>query len=346
MRDTTPARGRLARLSFLTALAALCLLACLPGWAEATPRVYVMVTVRNKDPQFPGSADYAADKAAYQSYRAGVLEYAAYLEQNRVLWEWQHDWNFLQGVIEHEVLGQDPTLLAETGGDNVIEHLSQHGAAIGLHSHERDGYNYADVAHLVRQTGVEPSPVVGGHIWDASSQAYSRWPRFADGIAGKKYGGQASFKAEVLMGGSTFGHQQEPKYSGVWRPASESDFHSHDPEGKLVAVGNWPVSMLGELLSKLQDGSLSGMYVATFDTNSHALSTPGYIAQLEQRVFAQLLAYRDQGLVQFVHAEDIPGIWKSEYDEQAGIYGPEYEKRLGRGGRGRDRGSLPGGVGR
>ncbi len=285
--------------------------------------VYVVTTARNKGPDHPKAADYQADKAAYARHREGVIAMAEALEAQGVAWNWQPDWNFLEGLMKHEVQDEDPTLLAQTEGVNLVRWLARHGAELNPHSHESGGYNYADVAYLIERAGVDVAPVVGGHIWDHGSAGYSDWPRWAVGQKGNKYAA-AAWEPTLLAGASTMGHQGEEKYSGVWRP-TERAFRTHDPDGSLVAMGNLPASphVLLPFLEQIQSGQVPpGMYTATLDLQAYEAEKGDYVGGRMAELLASLMPYRESGQIQFVHCTDIPRIWADQYGEQASVFGP------------------------
>lgn len=299
------------------------------GSAAAAPagtRIYVITTARNKDPDNPKAADYRADEAAFVRHREAVIAIARGLEARGVPWNWQPDWNFLEGVLLHEVRDADPALLAATGGVNLLQWLARHGAEINPHSHESGGYNYADVAWLIEQCGVPVAPVVGGHVFDAASPAYSDWPRFAAGLRGARHPDYV-WTPVLLAGGSTYKHQEEPSYTGVWRP-SERAFHTHDPAGKMVAVGNLGATPreLDPFVAKLLAGEApAGMYVANLNLAAYDAEQGGYVEGRMAELVAGLQARGD--VIAFVHASEIPALWQQRYGGTPSVWGPVAEAR-------------------
>ncbi len=297
------------------------------GTAPAASRggslVYVVTTARNKDPDNPKAADYQADKAAFTKHRNGVIAMAKALDAAGIAWNWQPDWNFLEGVVKHEVQGKDSSLLAQTEGLNIVRWLVKLGVEINPHSHESGGYNYADVAYLIEKSGAEAAPVVGGHIWDHAEAGYSDWPRWSGGLTGSKYS-KASWQPVLLAGGSTMGHQGEEIYTGVWRP-TERAFYTHDPNGSMVAIGNMSASpqVLFPFLEQIQAGGVpAGMYTASFNLEAYEAEKGDYVDGAMADLVAGLVKYRDSGQIQFVQCSDIPRIWAELYGSQASIHGP------------------------
>jgi hypothetical protein len=143
------------------------------------------------------------------------------------------------------------------------------------------------------------------------------------GQRGSKYSA-ASWQPILLAGGSTMGHQGEQQYTGVWRP-TERAFHTHDPDGGMVAMGNMPAlpMVLEPFLEQVQGGEVpAGMYTATLDLEAYEAEKGDYVDGRMSELVANLVAYRDRGLLQFVHCSDIPRIWAEQYGSQPSVYGP------------------------
>jgi hypothetical protein len=287
------------------------------------PLLYLMYNVRNKDPDFPGSANYVEDRLAYVEYRRGILKLTRYFEEQGIPWNFQCDWNFLEGVLRYEVREPDADLLAETEGLNIVQYLARHGVEVAPHSHESYGYNYADVAYLIRQTGVEPAPVVGGHVY-LPGEGFQNWPRFSDGIHGQKYGAQAFWQPTILTGSATYLHQDEPMITGVWRPKSVEDFLQHDPHGALVSIGEWgPTSAsILRLLDDIRDGALpqDKMYTAALGINSYALGEEDYFQHLIKESVEPFLQLHAEGQIEFMHYADVLKVWQERFNAEGFVH--------------------------
>lgn len=283
--------------------------------------VYINTTARNKDPSHPGTPDYRTDAAAYNAYREGILRLSRTLEEKQVPWNFQPDWTFLEAVKQREVVTKDEALLSATGGLNVVAYLAAHGAEVNPYSHEKGGYNYADVAWLIQDLGVEPAPVVGGHVWDPAEPGYGNWPRFIQGITGQRYPGM-TWKPTILMDAASFQHTADTLVSGMWHPRSASDFYADDPSAPMTAIGNMRANAttVQDLLSRIDAGTLprDAMYTALLNFQGANLSEDSYFQRNVQGILSGLLALR--GRVEFVTATEAVEIWQSQFGEKGYIY--------------------------
>jgi len=306
------------------------------------PLIYVMVFSHNEEPgaNYP---NFAQDRSAYERLRGRLVKLSRYFKKMEIPWNWGSEWNFLEAVKKYEVNAQSPSLLNQTNGKNIVWYLKANGAEIDPHSHEHSGYNYADVAHLIKQCSVTPSSVVGGHIWDPDSPNFQNWPRFVDGIRGKKYGKQAFWKATILTGAGTSDHVNDPICSGVWRPKSAQKFFTHSPGGKMLSIGKWnpgkadhegTCDMIGKLMTSLKKGDVprDKMYTscfAFFPNGESRLDGDDYEKYLTGEVFERLLKWRGSGPIRFIHFEDVPNILRNRYGGKGYIHGPFYPHDVG-----------------
>lgn len=290
----------------------------------ATAGVLVAVAVHSEDPYHPETPDFLADPEAYRRFRTGLLEFAAEMQDRGLAWQFESDYNFLNGVLEYEVNHPDPALLAETGGQNVVAWLStQRGVAMDPHSHENDGYNYADIAYLLTLVGVQPTGVVGGHIYDPAEPTYQDWPRFLGPLRGNRHP-EYSWQATMLMGAGTPQHVDDPLATGMWRPASPDDYFTDSPATPLVAFGAWDnqVGHVEELARWVQGGLLGAdhAWTATLVLPHHSLTRPGYLRDVVAPQLDTLQRLRDQGLVQVVQFEQALATWRTRYAQAGAVF--------------------------
>jgi hypothetical protein len=314
--------------------------ALLPAGAKAAgdggPLLYLTILMRNKDPDFPGSADYVTDRDAYLADRQALRDLALLLERKGLTWSWESDWNFLEGVIANDIQKPDPEAMASTEGKNIVAFVAAHGAGVEPHSHETHGYDYADVANLFRRLGVEPDPVVGGHIYDPADAHFQHWPDMARGLHGQKYPDDPVWKPTILVGAATFKHKGEREVTGVWRPKSADAYFEHDPKGPMVAIGAWNASEPARqrLFEDLSNGTLPGghMYTAAYKVNNFTLGESGYLSMFEKNL-GTWLDRAARGEVAFVRHSQIPAIWKERFGEEGYNYSVDAPAH-GQGGRG------------
>ena len=291
--------------------------------SQVQPLVYVAIFTHSEDPHHRETPDYSVSKSAYVTSRAALLQFAAMLAAKDIPWNWQSDWNFLNGVIQYEIAAPDATLLAATNQKNIVRYLKEDlGVEIDPHSHENDGYNYADVAYLIEQCGVVPSPVVGGHIYDTMAMSFQNWPRFNNGISGARYPWYF-WKPALLMGAGTPNHTRDPDATGIWRPMSATQYFVTGGGG-IAAFGNWDndTARLGDLISLVETGALSrsAMWTAAYSFNQSDMVKPDFLQNTIAPALDRLAAFRDAGKTRFVRFEEALQIWSTAFGGAENVY--------------------------
>jgi hypothetical protein len=214
-------------------------------------------------------------------------------------------------------------LMASTRGKNIVKWMVEDlGFEADPHAHETK-YNYADVAYLHTQLGVEPSGNVGGFLFDPPDNPQG-WEQHEEGLKGRVY--PAYFwKADQIWGAGTSQHRgNDEKAHGVWKPADRHNFFEHDPSRRLVYIGgncySWMarpapnVSAVHEAVAAISSGEVprDGFYTANI-----------FIAQarLNERVVARVAADLDalgplvrQGKIVWSSLTETANRWRTEHD--------------------------------
>lgn len=296
--------------------------------------LYLMFSTHNEQPHFPDTPDFTEDGslATYRQWREGLKNLAEMCVARGIRYNSQNDWNFLEGVRKWEIdpATAIPGITATTDGKNIIQYIYDLGQATGVpveidpHSHENFGYTYADVAWLIRQCGVEPAPVVGGHTWDDTTSTAVDFDRFRDpaGVVPAKYRGlpanAPNWHPEILMGLASAGHVRDPSTAGLWRPASATDYHTHATNGPLVAIGSWHNSLgfLRQLMDRLDRGELphgDRMWATDLVMNHRDFQDPDFLTHDVRAVLDTLKTWQDQGRLQTTTYLEARDIWETRY---------------------------------
>jgi len=297
----------------------------------ATPPVHLALAVHSEDPYHLATPDYLASRSDYIASRAALLRFSQLLSERGIAWNWQSDWNFLLAARRYEVDEPDATLLSSTGGTNIVLHLHRNlGVEMDPHSHENDGYNFADVAYLLTRLGVEPSSVVGGHVWDPSDNAFQDWPRLTEGLASAKYPGAYIWTPRLLMGEGTGQHRNDRAASGLWRPMGVSNYFTHANGGPIAAFGGWspfadprrsPLAVTN-LIPLVQNGTLppSRMWTAALVLGQSDFVAPGWFENTLAPMLQKLGTLRDSGAIRFIQLEEAFEIWQATYAGEGAVY--------------------------
>jgi len=272
----------------------------------ATGVVYVTLAMHNED-------NFPATQQVYLTSRNNLIEFGKMLQRHNAPFNWESDWRFLLGVLQWDM----PSVTASTGGKNIVRSLKEDlGLSIDPHSHENNGYNYADVAHLIDSLGVKPTNVVGGHIWDPNERLYQNWERFKQTLKGSKFP-WSQWKGDILMGSATGLHRNDPEPTGVWRPKGKYDFWSDDPTSTVHGVGQHQGSVAGiqELVNLYKTGAVAPdkILTATIVIGQASLNAQ-YISNYETTTLKPLLEMQNRGEIKIVTFGQLLDEWRSKYN--------------------------------
>jgi hypothetical protein len=272
----------------------------------ATGVVYVTLAMHNED-------NFPPNQQVYLTSRNNLIEFGKMLQRHNVPFNWESDWRFLNGVLQWDT----PAVTASTNGKNIVRYLKEDlGISIDPHSHENNGYNYADVAHLIDSLGVQPTHVVGGHIWDPNERLYQNWERFKQPLKGNRFP-WSQWKGDILMGSATGLHRNDPEPSGVWRPKGKYDFWSDDPASTVHGIGQHQGSVAGiqDLVNLYKTGAVTPEKILTATiVSGQALLNAPYISNYETTTLKPLLEMQDRGEIKIVTFGQLLDEWKAKYN--------------------------------
>lgn len=296
--------------------------------AAATP-VYLTIVSHNEEGGLPCYA-YVGNPPRYLQAREYLRQLVILIKTKGAKFDWQSDWNFLEAARLYEnSTVVSPSSWTATGGKNILRWMKEDmGVSIDPHGHETK-YNYADLAWLIEQFGVQSSSVVGGFIYyPADAQV---WERFRQPIqASTQTTTSFSWKGDILWGAATVNHVgDDDDASGVWRPNDKNTFGTDDPAGTLVNVGGYDVGSASDGIIPVQpllDDIASGkapagkMYTATkFITQCYYSNT---LFQTLSAALDVLQPYVDQGKLIHATLPEVVQAWKNSYGSAANRYDP------------------------
>ncbi len=287
----------------------------LPTTATGEPVIYVSIVSHNEDYLSGQYPNFSTDQAEFERQREGVAMFAAMLTEHGAKYDFQTEWNFLLGMQKYD------KGTASTNGKNLIAYLSEDlGVSVDPHSHEKLGYNYADVAYLISTFGVEPSGVVGGLI--AAPPEDSKLEYLWNSIEANKY--NYTWDPVVGWGGGTGLHINETSLwtSGVWQPKDNEHYQEHDPNAALPVIGHYNSdwSGLDSLLQKQAAGELEAgeIYTVTI-MNNQTLMTNATTDTFEKR----LDTYNDEtaaGRIVWATLPEVYNAWVTIYNKEPNIF--------------------------
>jgi hypothetical protein len=285
---------------------------------EAFPPIYVSIFSHNEEAYSSGYPNFVDDEDAFWEQREGVVNFATMLAEEGVMYNYQSDWTFLLAMSIYD----EGT--ASTNNKNLVRYLKEDlGFEVDPHAHETE-YNYADVAYLIEQLGVEPSQTVGGALLlpPKDSKLEYLW----EPLTGWKYPSY-TWKAKVIMGGGTAKHQNEEALwiSGIWKPQNDENTLVHDDDAPLPVIGTYGRrssdgdslgTHIDELLELQKEGVLipGKMYTASLSLRQDEF-TEEYIEDFKEMIEG----YEEEtaeGKIIWVGFDELYNIWITEYNAE------------------------------
>lgn len=286
--------------------------------SQTHPPVYMTLVSHNED-NSPWTT-----YAFYKPKRDLLVQIANLVQSKGAVWSFQSDWKFLLGVIQFDT----GSVVLNTNGKNLIKWMVEDkGVICDPHSHEANGYNYADVAYLHQQLGITPTKVVGGFLYDTVVNG-NNWEDLEDGQYGRMYPSYF-WQPDILWGSGTPLHVNDPYPLGAWKPQSMANYYFHDSTKHLVVLGHgcenhiedtsnitYNTETVRNIINQLNNGVLpdTGFYPAFSMFNVGDLN-PSRITKITQFIdsIAPMVA---QGRVQWRSLTDIYNIWNTTYNKK------------------------------
>ncbi len=301
-----------------TLLIAIILNVCASAFSQSSAPVYLTFTTHNEDGEPYNLFNY------YIARRNFIKQLADSVADKKIRWNFQSDWRFLQAVKNFDT----GSVILNTNGKNIIRWLVEdRGIVCDPHSHEANGYNYADVAYLHEQLGINPTKTVGGFIYNQIIGG-NNWENLENGIYGRVYTSYF-WKPDILWGGGTPGHVNDPQNYGVWKPQSMANFYVHDSTKHLTLVGNgcnnkiFDTTLVTTAVGRIRNLVDAIRYHAFPDTGIYTATVHTQIAQLNIAQILKIMQFIDSmetfvadGKVIWKNIGEIYGIWNSTYSKK------------------------------
>lgn len=278
------------------------------------PVIYATIVSHNEDlsPRF----DYLDTEEGYLKARDVLLKMAEIVKANDASWSYDPEWRFLEAALKYE----KGDVLKNTNNKNLLRYFHEDlGFEIAPHSHEANGYSYADVVYLITQLGVEPANVASGFIAFPTEDA--NWERFRTPRLGTKY--NYSWTAEAIWGAASENHvgDERPK-SGLWKPKSANEFFVNDPNANLITIGSCGYVAIETLvdalfISKTAPGDK--LYNVGIFFADDFLLEPEKFSFYQQRI-EKMNEYAKKGYIQWVTLDELVNIWENEYDSEPNMF--------------------------
>lgn len=286
--------------------------------SQTNPPVYMTLVSHNEDNTNWTTYSY------YKPKRDLLVQLANTVQSKGAAWSFQSDWKFLLGVAMFDT----GSVVLNTNGKNLIKWMVEDkGVFCDPHSHEANGYNYADVAYLHQQLGITPTKVVGGFLYDTVING-NNWEDLDDGQYGRMYPFYF-WQPDILWGGGTPLHVSDPYPLGAWKPKSMNEYYVHDSTRHLVLLAHgcenhiedtsniyYNTETVRNIVRQIDNGRLSdsGFYPAfsIFNVGDLNASRVIKISQFIDSVNALTAG----GRVQWKSLTQIYNIWNTTYNKK------------------------------
>ena len=333
--------------SLLTLLATL--LAAASVSAQIQPAVYVQLFMHCEEPHVPDTPNFktmtaltagnAASTGSYVYWRTQLKTYADMCAARGLKLNYQSDWNFLEGCWKFEIKTPLAGIKDNTGGLTIIQYLQSLGHECDPHSHQSSGYTYADVAFLLTKCGGTDTKVAGGHRLDPTTGEALDYAQLtaAGGVAPGTYTAAQTDPANrapnwtplLLMGGASASHENDPHYTGLWRPASATAYTSYASSSTAIpAIGHWNEDLreIGRLVRDLQSGvipSAGKIWTASVHTNHRDIVDNTFLTTNIKATLDTLKSWQDAGGIRTTgFREVLDTIWPAQFGSTQHIHLP------------------------
>ncbi len=271
--------------------------------------VYVSVVLHYEE-------TFVQDARYFARQREDLVALAEYLAGQGIVLNLGPDWAFMKAVDSFET----DRMRRSTMDKTILRYLREDlGHEIDPHAHEH-GWNYADVAYLIEQQGVEPSRIASGLVVDPPED--SVYDQFLSPIEASRFPGY-TWQAEWLWGDATAGHVNDTPASGIWRPRDRDHFYEHDDAGPIPVIGKYTNDIAGvyDLIDKVQAGEIEGGHMLTAAIFIGQGSVSSMLEELQEEM-PRLKEAEAAGSLRFVSLKAAGLIWRSEYDGEGFLYIP------------------------
>jgi hypothetical protein len=303
--------------AFRLAFSVLAFFADVSGEMSHARHLYLSFVTHNEENEPYNNYSY------YILRRNLIVQLAQYVVQNNAVWNFQSDWKFLQYVSVFDT----GSVVSNTNGKNLIKWLTEDmGIYCDPHAHETQ-YNYADVAYLHQQLGITPTKVVGGFIYNQVIGS-NNWENLEQGIYGRVYT-TYFWKPDILWGGGTPLHVNDPQNYGMWKPQSIANYYVHDSSKNLTLVGNgctnkiFDTTAVTTALNKVRNlinAYETGLIPDTGYYTSNVFMSIGQLSNVQMNKMKQFIdtvnIYVSQGRIMWKNIQGMHSTWNSEFGKK------------------------------
>ncbi len=309
----------------LILISALCLVNVL--LKAQTPKLSINIVSHNED-NYP----YLMNPTSYTNIRPKLVQMAQLVAAKGAKWHLGSDHILLRAILAND----NGTITASTGGMNVLRYINttySNNVQCDPHSHQTT-YNYSDVAKFHDSLGVPPGKVISGFTYNGLMNGQD-WEDYQSAKTGSFFPSY-SWAPEILWGGATPGHTADPQYYGVWKPASKTNFLTHNPSNHLINYGHGcrilvldtsqitPImNTLRKVVNAIQTGAApaSGFYCTSLILRESSLGNSGFITTKLSNLIDSINVLVTANKMEWRTINQVVNTWKTGYGAQPFLMG-------------------------
>lgn len=237
----------------------------------------------------------------YSSIKSKALLVADSVLANEAKWNMQVESNFIRACLQFDNAAASSNDLMEWMDNLPYVEVDPHNHldTIVAMNPNFNPYNYADLNHLLDSCGLSNRTNVGGFIYKAQDWTTDDedWTVWKYGLQGRTFP-WINWIPQVLWGGGTLNHVDDPQPIGVWHPGgpTTATFLTNN-DTQLLDIGNgcaWlikdtttPSYLIAEINNYIATinsttANSNTFYTATIMFDFRSILTPGYTDKIAE----------------------------------------------------------------
>lgn len=324
------------------------IIALITSLSIAQNNVYVNYVTHNED----NYNQYVLNQPFYIEARTMLRQFAIDCKIRGAKWSMGNDYKILEAILAHDT----GPVLTNTNGLNFL-HWLQDSMDVELDPHAHAGFGnptMADVAYMHTLLDATPSSVISGYLQSQADNSGYWWYDYENPVA-SVMDPTYTYNPEVIWGGATPNHVDDPLFYGIWKPTDVADYYTHDASKRLINYGNGcrikitdtttvddALIAVDSLLDGIDSGDYpsSGFYPISLFIAEHyfwdTLITSPNIYSFNGDFLAKINEITDSinvrvalNKLEWMHIEDIVEEWKTTYSATPFFISCDHQEMIG-----------------
>lgn len=273
----------------------------------------------------------------YSVIKGKALEIADSVNANSAKWNMQVESNFIRACLQFDNAANNSNDLMQWMDNLPHVEVDPHNHLDTIVTNSGyNPYNYADLNHLLDSCGLTTRTNIGGFIYKA--QDWSNWDQdwtlWKNGLHGRTFP-WVTWTPQVLWGGGTFNHFNDPHPSGIWHPSgpTTTNYLLNNP-AQLLSIGNscpWLIKDTTDIASLLNEinnyitvinstsSNSNTFYTATIMFDFRHILDPNYVSKISE-VLRGLKAHVTSGKIVWQTLTEKREDWLSSHNNSTDYF--------------------------